>query len=91
MSTYTEQDIEAMAAEHQRIDAEYRASLTAEQLREYRLWCQEIVELCPACGQVDAELIHDSGPDMIGSWWTTECASCHTLIDAGGDGPEAVR
>lgn len=81
MSAYTDQDIEAMAAENARVDAEYRASLTPEQLREYRLWGLEIIAQCPACGTVDAELIHDSGPDMVGFWYSTRCASCNELVD----------
>lgn len=78
-------------AEYDRMEAEYRATLTAPELRRYRLWCQEIVEECPKCGTKDAEVEHDTGPDMVGCWWSTTCLSCNAVIESGSDGPEAVR
>lgn len=54
--SYTDQDLAEMDAYHDRLDKEYRESLSPEQLRAYRLWDQEIIEVCPNCGVEDAEI-----------------------------------
>lgn len=74
-----------------RVDAEFRANLSPEELREYRIWSHEIQAQCPCCGVVDAEIDVTSGADMVGYWWQEVCKECGWLIDAGSDGIEAVR
>ena len=81
----------AEAAIYAAEDRAYRAGLTPEALRNYRLWIGEIVERCSHCGRVDAQVEHDGGPDMVGSWWSTTCSHCGTVIESGSDGLEMVR
>lgn len=90
MSEMTIADQAEMDAYHERQEAEFRAGMTAEELRNYRLWCEEIAAVCPVCGAEDVELAHDGGPDMVGDWWSTTCTACSTVIDSGSTGIEAV-
>jgi hypothetical protein len=91
MSNLTEQDIIEMEAVFEAQDAEYRATLTPEQLRAYQIHNGEIVAECPKCHAKDVEVTHDGGPDMVGYWWSTSCDACNQVIDSGADGIEAVR
>jgi hypothetical protein len=72
-------------------DRAYRATLTPEQLRDYRIHLGEIIAECPKCGASDAEVEHDGGPDMVGDWWATTCTACGQVIESGSTEIEAVR
>ena len=90
-SRTTEFDADAYAAVLTEQDDAYRATLTPEQLREYRIWSGEIAAYCPNCHTDNVAIEHDSGPDMVGTWWTTTCTNCGHLLDAGADGLAAAR
>lgn len=81
----TDQELLAMDEHFDAQEREYRAKLTPEQLREYRLYNREIVEQCPHCDRVDAELEYDEWPDMVGSAWQTKCTCCDYVIESGSD------
>lgn len=91
MSEISEQDLKAMDAEMDRMEAEYRASLSPGELRVYRLWSMEIIAECPECGTKDADISQDTGPDMLGSWWSTKCEACNTVIESGATGIEDAK
>ena len=60
-------------------DRAYRATLTPEQLRGYRVHTGELAEECPACHAAYPELGYEEHPDMVGTTYTTTYTCCgHT-------------
>lgn len=60
-------------------DRAYRATLTPEQLRDYRVHTGELEAECPACGATYVEATAEEHPDMVGTTYTTTFACCgHT-------------
>lgn len=91
MSDTAKQDAEAFDADMDKMEAEYRATLSPGELRVYRLWSMEIIDECPECGTKDADISRDTGPDMLGSWWQTKCEACNTVIESGATGTEDAK
>jgi hypothetical protein len=67
--------------QYQERENAYRATLSMEELRDYRQHVGEIAD-CPSCGALDVEIESDEHPDMVGtnSWTHYPCCG-------GCDGP----
>lgn len=69
-------DLDAYGAMLEAQDAEYRAKLTASQLRDYKIFSGEIAARCPNCGKRDVEIEQQGGPDMVGDTYWTHFRCC---------------
>ena len=67
--------------QYQEREDAYRATLSLEELRDYRQHVGEIAD-CPSCGALDVEIEGDEHPDMVGTNSWTHYPCC------GFDGPD---
>lgn len=65
----------------------YRATLSPQELLDYRVFNGELAEQCPRCGARYVEVEHDDFPDMVGTTFV-ETYQCCGLIHRANDALE---
>lgn len=65
----------------------YRASLTPQQLLDYRVFNGELADRCPTCGAEYVEVKSEDFPDMVGTTYV-ETYTCCGHVDSCNDAIE---